>query len=105
MKTDNKNKDVLCSCNSLSNCGFRTDTWDEHYGNEGRPVSDKSLLQVMEEQRDLGDFLKVLRATHVFNNNKPTNVTYADLLAAIRLLLYGLPKMGNSMWILCWRNV
>ena len=58
-------------------------------------MSDKSLLQVMEEQRDLGDFLKVLRATHVFNNNKPTNVTYADLLASDQTFTVWAPKDGQ----------
>ena len=78
MKTNNKIQMFAVAAVALAAVAC-TDTWDEHYGNEGRPVSDKSLLQVMEEQGDLGDFLKVLRATHVFSNNKPTKVTYADL--------------------------
>ena len=81
MKTNNKIQMFAVAAVALAAVAC-TDTWDEHYGNEGRPVSDKSLLQVMEEQGDLGDFLKVLRATHVFSNNKPTKVTYADLLAS-----------------------
>jgi len=95
MKTNNKIQMFAVAAVALAAVAC-TDTWDEHYGNEGRPVSDKSLLQVMEEQGDLGDFLKVLRATHVFSNNKPTKVTYADL--------FGLPRTGCSMWTLCWRN-
>lgn len=74
MKTNNKIQMFAVAAVALAAVAC-TDTWDEHYGNEGRPVSDKSLLQVMEEQGDLGDFLKVLRATHVFSNNKPTKVT------------------------------
>lgn len=58
------------------------DTWDEHYGEENRIVSDQSLLQLIESDGRLGDFLKVLKNTHVFSNNKPTDVTYADLLAS-----------------------
>ena len=94
MKTDNKIKMFAVAATVLATAAC-TDTWDEHYGNEGRPVSDKSLLQVMEEQRDLGDFLKVLRATHVFNNNKPTNVTYADLLASDQTFTVWAPKDGQ----------
>ena len=103
MKTNNKIQMFAVAAVALAAVAC-TDTWDEHYGNEGRPVSDKSLLQVMEEQGDLGDFLKVLRATHVFSNNKPTKVTYADLLASDQTLLFGLPRTGCSMWTLCWRN-
>ena len=94
MKPDNKIKMFAVAATVLATAAC-TDTWDEHYGNEGRPVSDKSLLQVMEEQRDLGDFLKVLRATHVFNNNKPTNVTYADLLASDQTFTVWAPKDGQ----------
>lgn len=72
-----------------------TDTWDEHYDNENSAVPDKSLLQLIEEKDDLGDFLKVLRATHVFNNSKPTGVTYADLLGADQTLTVWAPKDGS----------
>ncbi|HAC42483.1 MAG TPA: hypothetical protein DCE73_04645, partial [Paraprevotella xylaniphila] len=94
MKTNNKIKMFAVVAMALSAVAC-TDTWDEHYGNEGRPVSDKSLLQVMEEQGDLGDFLKVLRATHVFSNNKPTKVTYADLLASDQTFTVWAPKDGQ----------
>ena len=72
-----------------------TDTWDEHYGNEGGPISDKSLLQLVEEAGDLNDFLKVLQSTHVFNNNKPTGVTYAELLASDQTFTVWAPKDGT----------
>ena len=94
MKTNNKIKMFAVVAMALSAVAC-TDTWDEHYGNEGRPVSDKSLLQVMEEQGDLGDFLKVLRATHVFSNNKPTKVTYANLLASDQTFTVWAPKDGQ----------
>lgn len=93
MKTNNKIQMFAVAAVALAAVAC-TDTWDEHYGNEGRPVSDKSLLQVMEEQGDLGDFLKVLRATHVFSNNKPTKVTYADLLASDQTFTVWAPKDG-----------
>lgn len=43
MKTDNKIKMFAVAATVLATAAC-TDTWDEHYGNEGRPVSDKSLL-------------------------------------------------------------
>ena len=94
MKTNNKIQIFAVAAMALAAVAC-TDTWDEHYGNESRPVSDKSLLQVMEEQGDLGDFLKVLRATHVFSNNKPTKVTYADLLASDQTFTVWAPKDGQ----------
>ena len=72
-----------------------TDTWDEHYGNVDRTVPDKSLLQLVEEAGNLNDFLEVLRATHVFNNNKPTEVTYADLLASDQTFTVWAPVDGS----------
>lgn len=91
MKTNNKIKMFAVAAMALSAVAC-TDTWDGHYD---RPVPDKSLLQVMEEQGDLGDFLKVLRATHVFHNNKPTKVTYADLLASDQTFTVWAPRDGQ----------
>ena len=70
------------------------DSWDDHYG-EQRVVSDKSLLQLIEEQPDLSDFLRVLRATHIYNNNRITKVTYADLLAGDQSLTVWAPRNGT----------
>lgn len=71
------------------------DTWDEHYGGNGQIASDKTLLQLIEEAGDLNDFLKVLKSTHVFNNNKPTQITYADLLGADQTFTVWAPKDGT----------
>ena len=71
-----------------------TDTWDEHYG-AGNLTSDKSLLQLVEEAGDLNDFLSVLKKTHVFVNNKPSKVTYADLLGSDQTFTVWAPKDGT----------
>ncbi|WP_302974619.1 hypothetical protein [Paraprevotella clara] len=71
-----------------------TDTWDEHYSGE-RVASDKTLLQLVEEAGDLGDFLRVLKSTHVFSNNKPTDITYADLLNSDQTFTVWAPKDGT----------
>lgn len=71
-----------------------TDTWDDHYGSD-RVVSEKTLLQLVQEAGDLGDFLSVLEHTHVFNNNKPTDVTYADLLGSDQTMTVWAPVDGS----------
>lgn len=95
MKTNNKFKTMMMVTVAALAAAACTDTWDEHYGNEGGPVSDKSLLQLVEEAGDLNDFLKVLQSTHVFVNNKPTGVTYADLLASDQTFTVWAPKDGT----------
>lgn len=72
------------------------DTWDEHYGEgSNRITSDQSLLQLIEKDGRLNDFLRVLKSTHVFSNNKPTAVTYADLLASDQTFTVWAPLDGT----------
>ena len=95
MKTSNKIKMIAVAAAAFAAAAC-TDTWDEHYGDGGSNlVSDKSLLQLVEEADDLNDFLTVLQHTHVFNNNKPTKVTYADLLASDQTFTVWAPKDGT----------
>ena len=42
MKTDNKIKMFAVAATVLATAAC-TDTWDEHYGNEGRPVRSKGI--------------------------------------------------------------
>lgn len=84
---------VICCPISLtiSSC---SDTWDEHF-DEGAQPSDLTLLDLVERDEELSDFLEVLRATHVYNNNRPTSVTYADLLGKDQSLTVWAPKNGT----------
>ena len=75
MKTNNKIQNFAVAAMALAAVAC-TDTWEEHYGNESRPVSATSLLQVMAEQGDLGDFLKVIRAQPVVSTHTPTTLTH-----------------------------
>ena len=50
MKTNNKFKTMMMVTVAALAAAACTDTWDEHYGNEGGPVSDKSLLQLVEDR-------------------------------------------------------
>ena len=75
----------------ISSC---SDTWDDHYDETLAP-SDKSLLQLIEEDENLSDFLKVLKVTHLYNNNHSTPVTYAQLLDADQSLTVWAPKNGT----------
>ena len=97
MKTSNKIKMIAVAAAAFAAAAC-TDTWDEHYGEGGSNlVSDKSLLQLVEEADDLNDFLTVLQHTHVFNNNKPTKVTYADLLASDQTFTVWAPNVYALM--------
>lgn len=94
MKLDNIYKITAVCAVAFSAMGC-SDTWDEHYGEENRIVSNQSLLQLVEADGRLGDFLKVLKSTHVFSNNKPTSVTYADLLASDQTFTVWAPLDGT----------
>lgn len=72
-----------------------SDTWDEHYGNQVSSLSDVSLLQLIEEEGDLNDFLSILKNTYVYNNNRPTDVSFADLLNADQTFTVWAPRDGT----------
>ena len=86
---------ALCSCN---------DTWDEHY-NQSADIPTATLLQHLESQQQLSNFLNLLKKTHVYNNNHPTSVTYADLLGSDQALTVWAPVNGtfnyDSLMALC----
>lgn len=72
-----------------------SDTWDDHYGVEGSN-GQSSLLQLIEQHpQQLSDFLALLKATHVYNNNHATPVTYAELLDADQALTVWAPLDGT----------
>jgi len=71
-----------------------SDTWDDHY-EMGNANGTASLLQLVENRPELSDFLALLRATHVYNNNHSTSVTFADLLNADQTLTVWAPLDGT----------
>ncbi len=81
-----------------------SDTWDDHYPTE-QTNGTESLLQIMEKNPQLSDFLKVAKATHLYNNMHATPVTYADLLGSDLALTVWAPQNGtfntDSLLALC----
>ena len=86
---------------ALSSC---SDTWDNHYEQaDNNPTS--TLLQHIQDQPQLSDFLALLKKTHVYNNNHVTGVTFADLLESDQALTVWAPVNGSfnadSLLALC----
>lgn len=81
-----------------------SDSWDDHYDMQDANGT-ASLLQLVTEDAQLSDFLSLLEATHVYNNNHRTLVTYADLLDADQTLTVWAPLNGtfnaDSLLALC----
>ncbi len=71
-----------------------SDSWDDHYDMEGSNGT-SSLLQLVKNDPQLSDFLSLLQATHVYNNNHRTKVTFADLLNADQTLTVWAPVNGT----------
>lgn len=72
------------------------DTWNEHYqGGEAMGEGQASLLTLVDQNPELSDFAKVLRATHLYNNMHVTPVTYADLLDSDQSLTVWAPVNGS----------
>lgn len=97
MKTIHKIKQMLGIAAlglPLLGLGSCSDKWDDHYD-----VADangtSTLLQLVEENEELSDFLSLLKATHVYNNNHRTKVTFADLLNADQTLTVWAPLNGT----------
>ena len=91
----------LCVLGGMSGC---TDTWDDHYGESG-DIPSTTLLERIQEQPQLSNFLALLQKTHVYNNNHVTGVTFADLLNADQALTVWAPVNGSfnadSLLALC----
>ena len=81
----------LCVLGGMSGC---TDTWDDHYGEEAN-IPTVTLLELIQEQPQLSNFLTLLQKTHVYNNNHATGVTFADLLGADQALTVWAPVNGT----------
>ena len=75
----------------LASC---SDSWDDHYDQENANGTE-TLLKLVEANPQLSDFCAVLRNTHIYNNNHPTKVTFADLLAADQSLTVWAPVNGT----------
>lgn len=70
------------------------DNWSEHY-DQAEANGTETLLQLVEGNPQLSDFAKLLKSTHVYNNTKRTNVTYAELLNADQTLTVWAPVNGT----------
>jgi hypothetical protein len=71
-----------------------SDSWDDHYDQNGTN-GNESIYQLVKDNPKLSDFMRVLEATHVYNNNKPTKVTFAQLIAADQALTVWAPLNGS----------
>ena len=82
-----------------------SDSWDDHYNAGEQTGGTQSLLRCIEDNTQLSDFLKVCRATHLYNNMHATPVTYAELLDADQALTVWAPVNGtfnvDSLMELC----
>lgn len=96
MKVKNKYKTLVILCLATMSQGFQScsDSWSDHFEQEGTN-GNATLLQLVEENRQLSDFHAVLKATHVYNNNHRTGVTFADLLGSDQTLTVWAPVNGT----------
>ena len=93
MKLSNSYKTIVGAM-SLAVLVGCSDKWDDHYDVVGTNGS-VSLLRLVEENPQLSDFHSLLKATHVYNNNHRTKVTFADLLDADQTLTVWAPMNGT----------
>lgn len=71
-----------------------SDAWDDHYDMADANGS-QSILQLVEANPQLSDFLSLLKTTHIYNNNHRTKVTFAELLNADQALTVWAPLNGT----------
>ena len=81
----------LWGLGGLTGC---SDSWSDHFDMAGTN-GDATLLQLVEKNPQLSDFQAVLKATHVYNNNHRTGVTFADLLGSDQTLTVWAPVNGS----------
>lgn len=81
----------LCVLGGMNSC---SDTWDNHYDQVGE-MPKATLLERIQEEPRLSDFLALLKKTYVYNNNHATSVTLADLLNSDQALTVWAPVNGS----------
>ena len=90
-----------CALFSLSAC---SDTWEEHY-DDPQKSGTQSLMAIIDADPQLTGFGKLLRATHIYVNDRRTADTYADMLSADQSLTVWAPLDGtynaDSLLALC----
>lgn len=86
---------ALLICSAMV-CGFTacSDSWDDHYDVEGTNGTE-TIYQLVKDNPQLSDFMRVLEATHIYNNSKRTQVTYAQLINADQALTVWAPLNGS----------
>lgn len=73
-----------------------SDSWNDHYASsDSQGAGTESLLECIQQNPQLSDFLKLCQATHLYNNMRITSVTYADLLAGDQSLTVWAPVNGS----------
>lgn len=71
-----------------------SDSWDDHY-DVSQANGTETIYQLMKDNPQLSDFMRVLEATHIYNNSKRTDVTYAQLINADQALTVWAPLNGS----------
>ena len=71
-----------------------SDSWDDHY-DVAETNGTESIYQLIKDNPQLSDFMKVLEATHIYNNSKRTPVSYAQLVNADQTLTVWAPVNGT----------
>lgn len=93
MKTKNIILSVAAAATMFA-AGSCSDTWDEHYDRSSLS-SGQTLMQMIDNNPELSQFAQVLRATHIYRNNRITKSTYADLLNSDQITTVWAPKNGS----------
>lgn len=92
---------LVAGSQGITSC---SDSWNDHY-DQSQYEGSSSLLKLIEADPQLSDFSRLLKVTHIYNNQKRTNVTYAELLDADQTLTVWAPINGtyniDSLMALC----
>ncbi len=83
---------LLASFSALYSCN---DSWNNHYEVQAGPTSDVTLWEQISSRVDLSDFKEIAEKTFVYNNDRSTGLSYADLLNSDQSFTVWAPVNGS----------
>ena len=71
---------MMAVVSGLFACQSCNDSWDNHYQPQMSDTAAQTIWEQIEANPQLDNFAQVLKATRLYSSNKPTSITYAELL-------------------------
>ena len=100
---------MMAVVSGLFACQSCNDSWDNHYQPQMSDTAAQTIWEQIEANPQLDNFAQVLKATRLYSSNKPTSITYAELLGGDQSFTVWAPIINDhirdSLLALCQSEI